>query len=251
MMTILSPIFQSVLKRRDTKLFMAFAFLPLATALLINSEGIDTAFKADKTVSWLTFLASDLTFQMSTTLPLLVLSFIIYSVFREEFDSGIMFLYKDIQRSLIFKAKVLSIFALYGLYLLTTTMISSLAYFLIAVPRYHFSGDLFPKGLLASQSVFLQLLAVLSLTLIAMMIIAALSLKYKVGVAAMAGIFFILWANVAPQLRTARYLFPTGYAKMLHQIPLPLALVLSLVISLTYFSLAYRATYRQFLKKEF
>lgn len=251
MKTIFPPIFQSVIKRRDVKLFMAFTFLPFITSMLINTDGIDTAFKGDKTVSFISFLASDLTFQMATVLPILILSFVIYSVFREEFDSGIMFLYKDIKRSLIFKAKVAGIISLYAIYLLTTTLISAIAYYLMAAPRYHFSGNLLPSAPLALQSILLQLLAVVAINLIIIMLVSALSLKYKVGVAAMSGVFLALWANVAPQFTTVRYLFPTGYAKMLDQFSFPLALMISLGISLLYFTIAYVFTYRNFLKKEF
>lgn len=251
MKTIFYPIFQSVIKRRDVKLFMAFTFLPFITSMLMNAEGIETTFKADKTVSFISFLASNLTFQMSMVLPILILSFVIYSVFREEFDSGIMFLYKDIKRNLIFKAKVTSIISLYAIYSLTTTLISAIAYYFMAAPRYHFSGNLLPSDVQALQSIILQLLAVVAINLIVIMLVSALSLKFRGGVAAMAGVFLALWANVAPQFTTVRYLFPTGYATMLEQFNFPLALVISLVISLLYFTIAYIFTYRNFLKKEF
>ena len=85
-----ATVFRSILKRRDTKIFLSFCLLPILVPFLAgNLEGLNT----DYTNSFLSFLDITLLTQYRLTIPVLIFSILIASVFRDEIDSKIMFLY--------------------------------------------------------------------------------------------------------------------------------------------------------------
>ncbi len=67
--------------------------------------------------------------QDGIVLPVLLLSLIISAVFRDEIDSGILFLYKDLNRTRLFNAKIISLVVMYASYVLLTVLTSAIAYF--------------------------------------------------------------------------------------------------------------------------
>ncbi|MBY4960526.1 hypothetical protein [Streptococcus suis] len=80
-------IFKTIFSRRDTKIFLSFCLLPILVPVLSGSmEALDV----DYTKSFLSFLEVTLQTQYRLTLPILIFSILISSVFREEIDSGMM-----------------------------------------------------------------------------------------------------------------------------------------------------------------
>ncbi|HFI0405409.1 TPA: hypothetical protein ACGOYB_001507 [Streptococcus suis] len=244
-MNLFPSVFQSVFKRRDVNILLAFAFLPL---LVSSLAGIGAQINTDVASSWLSFIVSALELQFQLVLPALIMGFIVSSVFRDEIGSGILFLYKDIKKSSILHAKLLSLFAVYLIYFLGTVLIASLTYVVTIAPRYGF------HWLPAHQATYslLYILTMIGLNLILISLVAAVSIKRTTLLAVLTGVLFNLFAQVGPLLNGFRYAFPPTYAtKLAGQFPFGLALIISLGLILLYFGLAYRSVRKNFEKIEY
>ncbi|HEL1617909.1 TPA: hypothetical protein VB846_001673 [Streptococcus suis] len=244
-MNLFPSVFQSVFKRRDVNILLAFAFLPL---LVSSLAGIGAQINTDVASSWLSFIVSALELQFQLVLPALIMGFIVSSVFRDEISSGILFLYKDIKKSSILHAKLLSLFAVYVIYFLGTVLIASLTYVVTIAPRYGF------HWLPAHQAAYslLYILTMIGLNLILLSLVAAVSIKRTTIMAVLAGVLFNLFAQVGPLLNGFRYAFPPTYAtKLAGQFPFGLAFAISLGLILLYFGLAYRSARKNFEKIEY
>ena len=73
-----SSVFQSILKRRDTKIFLSFCLLPILVPFLAgNMEDM----KTDYTNSFLSFFDITLLTQYRLTIPVLIFSLFIWNFF--------------------------------------------------------------------------------------------------------------------------------------------------------------------------
>lgn len=206
-------------------MFYAFAGLPILVPILSKFL---VGVKAEYTDDFLDFLGAALATQDGIVLPVLLLSLIISAVFRDEIDRGILFLYKDLNRTRLFNAKIISLVAMYASYVLLTVLISAIAYlgFLNA------SGKVVSDDWNNVQSTLLSIFATISINVIGILLVAMVSIKAKSLQAVLAGVFWSLFTTTAPLLIGVRYVVPNGYAKMSLDQPL---LAWSLVVAITTF----------------
>jgi len=232
-----SSVFQSILKRRDTKIFLSFCLLPILVPFLAgNMEDM----KTDYTNSFLSFFDITLLTQYRLTIPVLIFSILISSVFRDEIDSKIMFLYKDIKRSKIFNAKIL------GLFLATF-----ITYYGIMLPRFGVDSNFLPSSSILVEKSILSILSVVLLNLITTVMVAMVSIKSKTLVAVLVGIFFTLFAFTAPLLIGVKYVIPTTYANALQAGEFGLTLLIIIGLSCIYFLPSYFSARKNFERIEF
>ncbi len=243
-MMLLTSILKSVASRRDVKIFFGFIILPILVPFLSQTmDGARTNFGQ----SLLTFWDLTLSTQYRIILPVMIFSLVIASVFRDEIDSGIMFLYKDINRTKIFNAKILSLCIIYGLYVLGTLVASLLAYYIMMVPSGAVSSNLFPAQV--GQSL-VSILSTVTLNLITIVLVTMISIRSKTIQSVLTGVFFTLLVTVSPMLIGIRYLFPSGYVEMGHDKP-GMAILFILVLSLFYLGVYYMRGLQKFSKVEF
>ena len=150
----LFTIFRTIWLRSETKFLFAFSLLPLVVPLLTNSPDMEVFYVAGGNASFSFFVS--IVFQFKLVLPTLIFSYMIYSTFRDEFNSGIMFLYKDLPKNRIFQAKLFSLTLLYCLYTLVTFCTSLIIFFLfLNKSNMLFSGDdLLSREILSIFSIF-------------------------------------------------------------------------------------------------
>lgn len=206
-MLVAASILKSVFTRRDVNVFLGFMRLPMLIPFLVQSM---RSVQFEETQSFLSFVDLVLSAQYKIVLPMIVFSLIVVSVFKEEIDSGILMLYKDINRNIIYRAKVFSLMVVYLIYLLGTLVLAAFAYYII----YLLSGD--------SRFVFMprpgeltvivrSILVTLLLNLITIMMLAMMSITSGTLITVLTGIFFSLLATVSPLLKGINYLFSNGY----------------------------------------
>jgi len=121
MLAIFKPVFASVWKRKENKIFLAFAFLfpTLFLASTFLPKGSNFMVPHVTNGYLFSFVAlTSLIFQSACdfVLQILALFYLTYTVFKGEADSHTMFLYKDIKRQDIFWAKVLSLVTIVLIY---------------------------------------------------------------------------------------------------------------------------------------
>lgn len=246
-MTLFKSVFKSVFNRRDVKIYLSFILLPILVPLL--SDFMD-GMSADMMKNFLSFLDSAVSTQSRLILPILLLSLVISSVFKDEIDSGIMFLYKDINRVKIFNAKLFSLISIYSIFLMGTVLLSLLSYYVMLLPQGNVTASFVSENTTELISTLFSLVSTIGLNLITIALVVMVSVTAKTIQSALTGVFFSLASTVAPLLIGIKYLFPNGYAQM-SQANLLLACVISTTISILYFSVFYIKGKNRFKKVEF
>lgn len=257
MLAIFKPVFASVWKRKETKIFLAFAFLfPtlfLASTFLPKGSNFMVPGASDGYLYSFVVLTGSL-FKSSNdfTLPILALFYLTYTVFKGEADSHTMFLYKDIKRQDIFWAKVLS--------LVTIVLIYTGIFLLVMVPYYYtrighldyatltFWDHLYVMENAAfAQSILGSMLDMLVCVLLA----ACVSLYSGVGATMAVAFGYSLGSSILAVFGLASF-FPTGNINALYEgASLFSTLGTSVLVTLVYSTVLAYLTLKYFKKMEF
>ncbi|HEL2461291.1 TPA: amino acid transporter [Streptococcus suis] len=241
-------IFKTIFSRRDTKIFLSFCLLPILVPVLSGSmEALDV----DYTKSFLSFLEVTLQTQYRLTLPILIFSILISSVFREEIDSGMMFLYKDIKRFHIFNSKIKGLLLIYALYLLGTSVATMLTYYVFLVPKFGVSFNIVPVEYIAFVKSMLVIASTIILNVITVLVVTTVSVRAKTLPAVLSGVLFTLLTSIMPLLTGLKYLVPTTYANSITQEGLMGNILVILGLFLGYSSICYFSAKERFEKMEF
>lgn len=119
MKIIFPAVFESVWKRKETRIFLAFTFLPLlylVASFFGDSNFMQISIVDGYKVGYLSFLDMMVNSADSFMLPILALYFLTISVFKREADDHTLFLYKDLNRSHIFWSKYISLLLILLIY---------------------------------------------------------------------------------------------------------------------------------------
>ncbi|WP_240187257.1 amino acid transporter [Streptococcus lutetiensis] len=246
-MTLFASVFKSVYSRRDVKIFLSFTLLPILVPLLSDfMEGMNS----DVTGNFLVFLTSAISTQYRFVLPVLLFSLVVSSVFKDEIDMGIMFLYKDINRKKIYNAKLLSLFLVYGIFLFGTVIMSIIAYFGIMFPQGKVSLNIIPSDSIELRSTVFSFITIIVMNLITTCLVSMVSITSKTIKSVMIGVFFSLLVSVSPMLIGINYLFPLGYVELSEK-HFALSVVVATILSIVYFMTFYLKGKSKFDQVEF
>ncbi|WP_423216186.1 hypothetical protein [Streptococcus equinus] len=246
-----SAIFKSIFKRRDVSILLAFSLLPLVTPFFMANQNIDTMSTDGFTSSLFSFIVGALDTQYKLIIPTLIIAFIVSSVFRDEIDNGIMFLYKDINRNRIFKAKMNGLFLLYVIYLALSSFVGIITYYAVLIPKYGLQIRIMPSSMLDFEKNLIVLLTTIALNLITISLIAWIAICKKTLVAALYGVLFTLLSMVAPMLKTFRYVYPNSYAELIKELSFGKAFFIAAILSIVYLEITYLLAKNKFKKIEF
>ncbi|WP_052124394.1 hypothetical protein [Streptococcus salivarius] len=188
--------------------------------------------------------------QYRFVLPILLFSLVVSSVFKDEIDSGIMFLYKDINRKKIFNAKLLSLVAVYSIFLGLTIFTSIVSYYGFMLPKGEVSSNFIANQSSATIKSLFTLISTINLNLITITLVVMVSITSKTIKSVLAGVFFSLAASVSPMLIGIQYLFPNGYIHFI-QSNWVLSYMAAVVISIIYFVIFYVRGMHKFKNVEF
>lgn len=246
-MLLFKSVFKSVFKRKDVNIFLTFAFLPILVPLL---SGFMEGMSSEYTGSFISFLESAVSTQYRFVLPVLLFSLVVSSVFKDEIDSGIMFLYKDINRKKIFNAKLLSLVVVYSIFLGLTIFMSLVSYYGFMLPKGEVSANFISNQSSATIKSLFTLISTINLNLITITLVVMVSITSKTIKSVLAGVFFSLAASVSPMLIGIQYLFPNGYIHFIRSNWI-LAYMAAVVISIIYFVIFYVRGMHKFKNVEF
>ncbi|WP_367006667.1 hypothetical protein ABZ559_12610 [Streptococcus sp. ZY19097] len=257
MLAIFKPVFASVWKRKETKIFLAFAFLfPtlfLASTFLPKGSNFMVPSVSDGYLySFVALTSSLFKSSIAFTLPILALFYLTYTVFKGEADSHTMFLYKDIKRQDIFWAKVLS--------LVTIVLIYTGIFLLVMVPYYYTRiGHLDYATLtfwdhlyVMENAAFAQsILGGMLDMLVCVLLSACLSLYSGVGATMAVAFGYSLGSSILAVFGLASF-FPTGNINALYEgASLFSTLGTSILVTLVYSTVLAYLTLKYFKKMEF
>ena len=205
---------------------------------------------SEYTGNFLSFLESAVSTQYRFVLPILLFSLVVSSVFKDEIDSGIMFLYKDINRKKIFNAKLLSLVVVYSIFLGLTIFTSLVSYYGFMLPKGEVSSNFIANQSSATIKSLFTLISTINLNLITIALVVMVSITSKTIKSVLVGVFFSLAASVSPMLIGIQYLFPNGYIHFI-QINWVLSYMAAVVLSIIYFVIFYVRGMHKFKNVEF
>lgn len=214
MKELLKPVFRSILSKREIVLFLICMIYPLITALVSIFQAGIASYAEGEQISFIMFWQIIVHTQWQLTIPTLLLSYSVMSVFRNEISSKRLFLFKDIEKPLIFKAKIYNLMKILGIFIIGTFITSFICYYVFMLPHNYISGHFFPSSPQSLSHHLLIILARVAVYVIVILLVANLSIRYNVAASVLGGVLFMLFSNVAPQLSLGKFLFPTGYAEL-------------------------------------
>ncbi|HFI0563634.1 TPA: hypothetical protein ACGO35_001348 [Streptococcus suis] len=257
MLAIFKPVFASVWKRKETKIFLSFALLfPtlfLASTFLPKGHNfMAPSVNGGYLVSFVALTATVFKSASDFVLPILALFYLTYTVFKGEADNHTMFLYKDIKRQDIFWAKVLS---------LATIILIYTGFFLLVMVVYYYTriGYLDYATLtfwdhldVMENAAFAQsILGGMLDMLVCVLLSACLSLYSGVGATMAVAFGYSLGSSILAIFGLAS-LFPTGDINALYDgVSLFSTLGLSVLVTLVYSMVLAYLTLKYFKKMEF
>ncbi|HFU3844234.1 TPA: hypothetical protein ACGO5P_001261 [Streptococcus suis] len=256
MLAIFKPVFASVWKRKETKIFLAFALLfPtlfLASTFLPKGSNFMVPGVSDGYLYSFVALTSSL-FKSSNdfTLPILALFYLTYTVFKGEADSHTMFLYKDIKRQDIFWAKVLSLVTIVliytGIFLLVMVV-----YYYTRIGYLDYATLTFWDHLADENAGFAQsILGGMLDMFVCILLAACVSLYSGVGATMTVAFGYSLGSSILGVFGLASF-FPTGNINALYEgASLFSTLGTSVLVTLVYSTVLAYLTLKCFKKMEF
>ncbi|MTB64136.1 hypothetical protein GGG87_03850 [Streptococcus sp. zg-86] len=218
MKNLFPAVFDSVWKRKETKIYLAFACFPLiylVASFFGDSNFYQIQVEEGLKLPFIEFWSMFFEGTDSLILPTMALFFLTISVFKREVDDHTLFLYKDLNRKQIFWAKYWSLIVII-LVFLGISFLVSLGVFYTRVIHMDFATAAFFNSILADTLASATVLVAISLKAVVSMTIASVLCFYwntgatLVSAIALSIVMLITTATGGP----IGLLFPTGYQKM-------------------------------------
>ena len=233
------PIFLNTIKMKSVWLYWIFGLIPFVVmiAMSINSNFLQISGEKG-TLSALEFFSMVFGILHNLIIPSIVLAFIVSKLFYEELHSGIIFMYKDINRNSILNSKWLSLFLVQLIFLFILFLSSIIVYFV------YLKGFDFSSGQFLPISKYLATTLVPTLTLYLVEILTInfailISLYLSTGFTIVATLVFLFFITIGSMLNTAKYVIPTGYDDSITKLGGGIVALISLTIFFVYFIVTY------------
>mgnify|MGYP000216756014 CR=1 FL=1 len=227
------PFFKALLKKKESKIALAFSFFPMLLIVvgLFNTNFMQLSAPVGS-LSFLEFFSAVLFTQYQMTLPLVVFIYIVSTIFRDEITSGIMYLYKDISRKVILNAKL-------GAILLFSSLFT---YYVYLVHKPYTSGRFWPSKIDDVQYTVISILGTILVFLLCLLVASLASIILTNGFTMLVGIIFALFSFIAPQLASLKYVFPNGYVNVLGHMSFNSSILLIMLLFVVYYAILYIAS---------
>ena len=237
------PFFKALLKKKESKIALAFSFFPMLLIVvgLFNTNFMQLSAPVGS-LSFLEFFSAVLFTQYHMTLPLVVFIYIVSTIFRDEITSGIMYLYKDISRKVILNAKLGAILLFQILYIVITFFSSLFTYYVYLVHKPYTSGRFWPSKIDDVQYTVISILGTILVFLLCLLVASLASIILTNGFTMLVGIIFALFSFIAPQLASLKYVFPNGYVNVLGHMSFNSSILLIMLLFVVYYAILYIAS---------
>lgn len=236
---LFKPILVNTFKRKSVWLYWCFALSPFLVmiAMTINSNFLKVSGE-EGTLSGAEFYTIIYGVLHNSTLPIIILAFIIASLFYEEINDGILFMFKDISKRKILLSKWLTIWLMQLIFMIILFFSAVTVYFLFLSNFDFASGNLMPlKKDLAVTVV--PIMGMYFVEIITINVAIALSINLSTGWTILGSLVFLLFTTIAPYLNIAKFIVPNGYESFIGNIGLLNIVMIISAIFLIYFVISY------------
>lgn len=240
MNSLFTAVFESIWKRKETKIYLIFAVLPTLLYFigsLFTGSNFNQIVAEANSISAFTFIGLLSTVLDSMVLPLMALVYLTITVFTRERDDHTLFLYKDLSRPKVFWAKLGSLITILVLFYSLFIALGLVCYFVRVVDFPYASGQVFSSTSADFWAEIGSLLANFLTNLIFLLLTVSLSLKMKTGLTVLVNIMLnLLVLVVTSKGYLLSYLFPKAYADKLFysQANVPLLIGGMIVVTAVY-----------------
>lgn len=218
MRNLFSAVLTSVWKRRETKIFLAFAGYPLiyfVASFFGSSNFMQIQVAEGVKIGYLDF--ADMMFNSldAMILPTIALYFLTISVFKREVVDHTLFLYKDLNRRSIFLAKLLSLLVVLLTYLGLFIGVTLLVHYTRVAQMDFGSYRLGAENTYATLYALLNMTTVVLKGMLSIAVAALLSLRLGTGATLGMAIGLSLIMMITGIVGgPVALLFPTGYPSL-------------------------------------
>lgn len=253
MTTFNQVLLKNYLMKWEVWLYLAFALYPLLVFIgqlfQVNFMQLDNL----ANVTLLEAYSKLLVGANQMLAPVIIISYVIATIFYIEINNGLLFLFKDINRKKVFTGKVTALLGVYGVYMMILAMATIITYYFYIVSTIGASGALIPTGASAWSYLIIELIAAIAIDIIIILVAINLSLYFSPGITIMGAVFFSLLAELAAKLDTLRYIFPNSYKTLFYSGQITFATAISIVIGLfaLYAIILYMNAKSRFVKIEY
>lgn len=199
-------IFKSVAKKKSSLALFLLSFTPWLIVLVRNIETDFMQIEGTQ-LSLFDFLEMMFVSQQGLVIPIILLSYTAVNLLYDEIKDGQIFFYKDMNRNNILKAKYLTIYQLYVIYLGLFTTNIVLVYTVGLRNDPLFSGQIGDSYLYTS--VFLLLLSVIS-DLLLINVSLLFGLRFNAGYTILGTLFVYMLSFASQNLKELSLFFPAG-----------------------------------------
>ena len=226
------PFFKALLKKKESKIALAFSFFPMLLIVvgLFNTNFMQLSAPVGS-LSFLEFFSAVLFTQYQMTLPLVVFIYIVSTIFRDEITSGIML-----------NAKLGAILLFQILYIVITFFSSLFTYYVYLVHKPYTSGRFWPSKIDDVQYTVISILGTILVFLLCLLVASLASIILTNGFTMLVGIIFALFSFIAPQLASLKYVFPNGYVNVLGHMSFNSSILLIMLLFVVYYAILYIAS---------
>lgn len=193
-----------------------------------------------------------LAFQDMLFLPVLIGVYIAAMSFYQEIHTRSIYVYKDLPRGQVLRAKYLSVYTVYAIFLVTYIVLSFVFYYLLFQYQDMATGTLvaYPDNVLNFlYNTFEITISVLFYIHVGI----TLSLRTSTGMALVGTSLFYMFTLAVPNLSWFKYIFPVGYKNVIEvtQHPYIFCFVMSILVWTVYNVVLYRINLKKFRQMEF
>ncbi|EGQ0296157.1 TPA: hypothetical protein I1871_001682 [Staphylococcus pseudintermedius] len=233
------PIFINTIKMKSVWLFWLLGLLPFLVmiAMSINSNFLQISGESG-TLSGIEFFAMIYGVLHNMLLPTIVLTFIVSKIFYDELNSGIIFMYKDINRNNILFSKWLTMLIIQLIFIIILFLSSIIVYFVYLSSFDFSSGNLMPLSKYMAIT-FVPTVTLLFIEVLTINFAILLSLHFSTGFTIFGMLIFILFTTIGPLLDTVKYIIPTGYDEKIDSLGGLPVLFISFAVFVVYFIITY------------
>lgn len=256
MISIIKPVFESVWKRKETRIYLGFAVIyPLVVLASSFLPASSNFMKISGNSAYLVTVAENYSLNLPSVtnlvLPILALFYLAFSVFRSEADSHIMFLYKDMNRKNILAAKIVSLLAIVLIFLAIFASLMILVSYVRLIHLDGYSASFFDEREIGITYDFIY--ANISFVLnsfVCILLAACFSLYSGIGLTMTLAFVYCLGGSIL-SIFGFGFLFPNGFSKLAYEHNLLGALGCSMIVTLIYSVFLIYFTLTYFKKMEY
>ena len=240
-----------IIKRVDTRALLLLSVWPLLLSVLVVVK--DDVFKMEgDAIGAFEYTNYMVIIQNDIFLPLLLTVLIASVSLYQEVQKKTIYFYKDIARKDILKAKYVSVFSMYFLFLFSYILMSFASYYLAFCHHSMATGTFISYPTEVIDMLYTAIQVILGATLYIHVGIT-FALRTSTGMTIFGTTMFYMFARIVPNFKFLKLVFPIGYKEVLEVTahPYMCSLLLSLLVYAVYHAVIYYFNRRTFERMQF